>query len=421
MNPFQEKAKDLESCIVDWKTLAGKPYHKETVDPYTRLRVILMNGTEFESVWFGHQFSRHCDDNDLRRELCMIRRIEQQQQKRVSGLKPPDESILEHTIGYEMLAVDLTSALAQHEANQNVKNALDFALLEDFDHLYRYSNLMEGEGKGDPRKLVGSHVEIMPGRPTISEYRHPFDDIRQPITAQDALLTKLNVGIITAAEQQTMNYYMNVAGFYDGSEAGRCLYNEIALIEEQHVSHYGSLKDPNLSWLECLLMHEYTECYLYYSCFETETDARIKQLWEELFEQEVAHLHKANELLQKYEKKDYQQVIPDAKFPQLLKLVPSKEYVRQVLESTRLTSDRDGYCDVAQMPDNADFFRYQNQVNPDVNMVRSHTVIKDFIKQHGRDYRYQEQPHPICALDDTEKDNTEVGRSKEEALESQKK
>lgn len=93
MNPFLEKpATKLEDLIVDWKTLATKPYDKETVDPYTKLRAILMNGTEFESVWLGHQFSRHCGNNDLRREIAMIRRIEQQQQKRISaeaaGRKP---------------------------------------------------------------------------------------------------------------------------------------------------------------------------------------------------------------------------------------------------------------------------------------------------------------------------------------------
>lgn len=65
-----------------WKDLLVKPYDKNTADPYTKLRVILMNGTEFEANWFSHQFSRHCSDNDLRREIALIRRVEQQQQKR---------------------------------------------------------------------------------------------------------------------------------------------------------------------------------------------------------------------------------------------------------------------------------------------------------------------------------------------------
>ena len=39
------------------------------------------------------------------------------------------------------------------------------------------------------------------------------------------------------------------------------------MIEEQHVSQYESLQDPHATWLEMLLLHEYTECYLYYSCY----------------------------------------------------------------------------------------------------------------------------------------------------------
>lgn len=53
--------------------------------------------------------------------------------------------MLETTISYEQLAVDLTAILAQTEKNKYVKAALDFALLEDFDHLYRFSDLLEME------------------------------------------------------------------------------------------------------------------------------------------------------------------------------------------------------------------------------------------------------------------------------------
>ena len=295
-----------------------------------------------------------------------------------------------------------------------MRAALDFALLEDFDHLYRYADLLEGERHTDPARLVGQHVELMPGRPTIAHYRHPFDDIRHPIGPKAALLTRLHVGIITAAEQQTMNYYMNLGSFYD-TEAGRRLYAEIAMVEEQHVSHYGSLKDPHMSWLESLLLHEYTECYLYYSCFQSESDRRIRLLWEELFTQEVAHLHKAAELLRRYEKKEWQQVIADGEFPALLTLAPSKEYVRQVLTTARLTSLREGYCNVAELPDNADFFRYQQQINRSTAALQSHAVIREHIARCGRDYRYEEKPHPIAALKCRTRDNIQVGRSKKEA------
>ena len=266
MDPFQLKPQKKDKIFTSWNKVFLKPYDKNAVDPYTRLRVILMSGTEFESVRCTHAFSRSCMNNDVRRRLAHIRRGEQIQQKRVAGLKPANESILEHTIGYEQLAVDLTAALALSEKNSYVKKQLDFALLEDFDHLYRYADLMELEKGGDPARLVGDYTEIMPGRPTVAEYRHPFDDVCFYMNGYlNDLKTKLNVNIITAAEQQTMNFYMNVGNLY-ASPLGRKLYNEIAMIEEQHVTGYGSLKDPSMTPFENLLMNEYTERYLYYSC-----------------------------------------------------------------------------------------------------------------------------------------------------------
>lgn len=74
-----------------------------------------------------------------------------------------------------------------------------------------------------------------------------------------------------------MNYYMNIAAFYK-SDRGRKLYQEIGMIEEQHVTQYGALLDTKCTWLESLLMHEYTECYLYWSCFNDETDRPVKNL-----------------------------------------------------------------------------------------------------------------------------------------------
>ncbi len=409
MNPFEGKTKQLSDYIVDWKKLYSHSYNKKTTDPYTKIRIILMNGTEFESVWNSHQFSRHEADLDLKRDIALLRRVEQQQQKRIASLKPADESILETTIGYEMLAVDLTAALAQSEGSPLVKKALDFALLEDFDHLYRYSDLLEGERHIKAENLVGKYVELMPGRPTISHHRYPADDIKPYIGPGDDLLTKLNVNIITAAEQQTMNYYMNVGSLYDSDE-GRKLYHEIAIVEEQHVSHYGSLKNPNCTWLETLLLHEYTECYLYYSCYQTETDKNVKSLWEELYEQEVCHLQYVGDLLRKYEKREPCEIIGNPEFPQLLHLKPSKEYVRQVLSSVNITAYREDYKEVCSMGEDADFFAYQKTVNPSITIVPSHLVMKEYIEKNGKDYRYQEGAHPIHALDDRMKDNTKEGR-----------
>ncbi|MBQ9734757.1 MAG: hypothetical protein IJV95_02740 [Clostridia bacterium] len=413
MNPFKELPKDNKITYASWNSLAAKPYDKNTTGPYTKTRVILMNGTEFESNMFLHNFNRHCTNNDIRRVLAEVRRQEQQQQKCISALKPLDETILEHTIGYEQLAVDLTAEMAQKEPNPFVKAQLDFALLEDFDHLYRYANLLDMEEGVHAERLVGGYTEITPARPTISEHRHPKDDIRQYINSwQDSLITRLHTGIITAAEQQTMNYYMNISGFYH-SDLGRKLYSEIAMIEEQHVSGYGSLMDPACTWLECWVMHEYTECYLYYSCYEDESDAYIKKIWQEHFEEELTHLKIAAEMLYKYEGREWQQLfVGGADFPSLIKLKSNKDYIREIIKSVRLTGYRDVMVNVDDMPDGSDFFKYQRQVNPSVGQVASHNVIDKYIKRNGEDYRYEDKPHVEKTLRDRTVDNTELGRVK---------
>lgn len=413
MNPFEQTPSPIDTSFCNWSSIYPKPYNKHEVDPYTKTRVILMNGTEYEAVWFSHQFQRHCPDNDLRRELALVRRVEQQQQKVIAALKPKDETILEHTISYEQLAVDLTAGLAKREPDMMVKAALDFALLEDFDHLYRYSDLLEMETGVKSEQLVGHYTEIMPGRPTVSEHRYPFDNIRGYIDSKTAApITKLDVAIITAAEQQTMNYYMNNSALYH-NDIGRQLYQEIGLIEEQHVSQYGSLMDTKLTMLECLLMHEYTECYLYYSCFEDETDKDIKKIWEQHYEQEVSHLHNAARLLQKYEHKEWQQCIPDGNFPELLKLHENKEYIRGILKETvQNTSKLENYINIDEVPDNDVFYQFQQQLNDPVEKVPTHKVIVDYIEKNGIDYRFQEQEHPVEALRERITDNTSIGRTK---------
>lgn len=411
MNPFEETPGKIFDGIKNWKELYSYSYNKREVDPYTKTRIILMNGAEFEANWFSHNFSRNCGDNDLRRELALLRYIEKQQQMKIASLKPLDETVLETTVSYEQLAVDLTAALAKSEPDANVKSALDFALLEDFDHLYRYADLLEAEHRIHAENLVGKYTEIMPGRPTISHHRFPYDNVKKHINSKKSdAITKLNVAIITAAEQQTMNYYMNIAGFYT-SDIGRSLYLEIGLVEEEHVTQYGCLLDTDMTMLENLLCHEYTECYLYYSCFNYETDPKIKKIWEQHFMQEVAHLHKAAELLQKYENKDWQQVIPEGSFPKLLKLEPNIEYVRNILANTvNNTAEREEYIDVSLLPKEADFFKFQNKINKNVKDVPSHKVIENYIQKNGEDYRFEIKENPVSELQERAKDNTTLGR-----------
>ena len=411
MNPFSEKPISIVDSLQNWKQMYPQSYNKNEVDPYTKTRIILMNGTEFEANWFSHQFTRHICDTDLRRELALTRMIEKEQQLKISLLKPIDESPLEHTIGYEQLAVDLTAELAKREKDCYVKKALDFALLEDFDHLYRYANQLEMEQGLAAERLVGRYTEIMPGRPTIAHHRFPTDNVKRCINAKTAdKQTVLATMIITAAEQQTMNYYMNITNFASNDMA-RKLYQEIALVEEEHVTQYGALMDANATWFEMLLWHEYVECYLYWSCYMTESNPCIKKLWEQNLEMEIAHLHRAAELLKKYEKKEWQQVIPDGEFPEPLSLHENIQYVRDILSSTvQFTGCLEDYEKLENLPKDANFFSYQKFLNEDIKSVPSHEVISAHIRRYDKDYRYEVAPNPVPELRQRTKDNTSVGR-----------
>ena len=413
MNPLLQKTKDVNDYFITYEKMYPQAYNKKKTGPYTKTRVILMNGTEYESVWFLHQFARHTENEELKRYLALVRQQEQQQQKMIACLKPLNESILETTIAYEQLAIDLTATLAQNDKDKSNKEALDFALLEDFDHLYRFSNLMLLDVKGaDPQMLVGKFTEIMPARPTIAHHRYPMDNVKKAMNSKKSdLYSKLVANIITAAEQQTMNYYMNISQWYK-NDLGRQLYAEIGLVEEEHVTQYESLKDPTCTWLEQWVLHEYTEAYLYYSALMEETDKNIKGIWMHFYEMECAHLKIACELFKKYENGKYQSVIGDGEFPKLLTLGTNKEYVRDVLERTiLLTGNRQSYIDVMRLKDNADFFLYQNEIIPNEETVPSHMVIKKAVQTFGQDYRYQDKLNPVKELQNRKKDNTKIARS----------
>ena len=409
MNPFKEKPMQLDSALFSWKKMYPKPLDKRG-DPYTKARVILMNGTEFDANWNSHCFLRHTDDYALRQEISFTRFIEKEQQQMLNMLKPVEENMLETTIGYEQLAVDLTAELAKREKDFEVKKALDFALLEDFDHLYRYSNLLESDYGVRAEELVGGYTEITPARPTLAHHRHPIDNPRRNILAKKSdKQTVLNTMIITAAEQQTMNFYMNLSSFYKNDE-GRKLFQEIALVEEEHVTQYGSLMDSTSDFFEMCLWHEYNECYLYWSCYMTETNKNMKLFWEENLQLEIAHLHKAVELMKKYGKKDYDTVIPDGKFPEPISLHENIDYVRDIIDTTaQFTSKDDAYIDIADLKDNDRFFEYQKIVNSPISCVPSHNVIERNIAEFKEDYRFEKAPNPLKPLQKRDSDNTSIG------------
>lgn len=398
-NPLAERGLPLERQLRSWSELNVDPYDSRAVDPYTRCRVIVMNGIEVESIIFSHNFNRHCSDVELKQRLQMVRRIEQQQQKAVNWLIPGEaqENAVEVTIGYEQVAVDLTAWLARHEPDPYLKQVYEFGLLEDFDHLYRYANLMDLMGNGrKAEEITGNYTDITPGRPTIFEHRDPRDDIRRPMTVQAAhRQSVLNAMTLVAAEQQTMNYYM-VVGNRPTDPLARAVYLEIAQIEEQHVSHYESCLDPSISWLANWVLHENNECWLYWSFLQTEVDPRIKQIWELHLAMEIEHLHAAARALEQIEGKDAAQLIgPGYEAPMTFE--ENKAYLKQVVANqVDLTAWDAVFTPVTALPEGHRYFAYQAKVN--AGGVPTEEVIRRHQAEFGGEYRREDSPHSVPAL-----------------------
>ncbi|HUQ24352.1 MAG TPA: hypothetical protein VM140_01690, partial [Burkholderiales bacterium] len=305
---FDNRGVPLDKQVFTWRDLVQKPISKLDDDAYTRVRIILMNGLEHEAMRFSHACARM--NKALQQPLAEIRRVEHHQATMVNWLIGADHSPLETTIAYEQVAIDVTAAVAQTEPDPYLAQVYRFGLLEDFDHMYRYSALLDRlEGK-DANNILQSYTDILPGRPTIEEHRYPLDNLRRPYNRKTAApLSKLHALTIMAGEQQTHNFYMNVGPMY-ADPVARQLYAEIASIEEQHVTQYESIMDPDESWMEKWVLHEACEVYNYYGAMEQESNPRIRAIWERFLDYELGHLNLVMELFKKHEKRDPAEILP---------------------------------------------------------------------------------------------------------------
>lgn len=330
LNLFTDKGTPLDRQRFTFRELVQKPISKLNDDAFTRLRVILMNGVESEANRFSHACARM--NKDLQLPLAKIRRVEQYQQTMVNWLIGSDHSPLETTIGFEQIAIELTAALAKREPDPYLAANYRFGLLEDFDHLYRFSALMDRvEGK-DANNILQSYTDITAGRPTFLEHRDPHDDVRESYDKNKAApLTKFQALTLVCAEHQVHDYYMTIGPQFADPTA-RQLYAEIASVEEQHVTHYESLVDPTESWMEKWLIHEANEVYNYYSCVEYETNPRIKAIWERFLDYELGQLQAVMELFKQIEKRDPAELLPQ-KLPEAIEFKSQREFVREVLEN----------------------------------------------------------------------------------------
>jgi hypothetical protein len=377
INLLRDTGVPLDQQRFTWRDLVQPPYYKLTDDAFTRVRTILMNGIESEALRFSHACARM--NAPLQRALAQVRRIEQHQQTLVNWLNPADQDPLETTIGFEQVAIEVTASVAEKEPDAYLAQVYRFGLLEDFDHLYRYSALMDRLQGKDANVLVQSYSDIVPGRPTSIEHRSPVDDVRKPYDRRRAAaLTKLHALTIMAGENQTHDYYMTIGPMF-ADPIARQLYAEIASIEEQHVTQYESIIDPSETWLEKWLLHEAGEVYNYWSCVESEENPRIRAVWERFLDYELGHVRFVAELFEKTERRDAAEVLPE-QLPEPIRYISHREFVRETLRR-ELTLSANGTEFVDRGDESDATLAYRDQVNSEGSP--SDTVAGGYVWRPG--------------------------------------
>ena len=388
-NPLKEKGIALDKQLRCWHDIVKRPFDKHKIDCYSRTRQILMNGIEVEAWGFKHSFARFCDDIELVKLLAQIRRIEDMQQTTVNWMTPAEQSVLETTLGYEQVAVDLTAWLAQNEPDDYVRETLNFGLLEDFDHLYRYAQWAYMIHGINPNNILHEQTDVLIGRPTQNHHNDNKIRVRNHYDKNTASpQTKVNILTVLSGEQQTHNFYAEHGMMY-GNDDVRRLYGEICDVEEEHVSMYESLIDPTETMFEKLLLHEFTEACTYYNCYKDEQDDQLKLIWEEFLAFELEHLKIAADLIKKHEKRDPEEIIGDT-ILEPCHFENQKEYVADILLNEvdkRLDGeDKNNYSYIENLPD--DWASYKAQKIMSSQGAPSEKTIQLIRTSIGRDLVY---------------------------------
>lgn len=176
---------------------------------------------------------------------------------------------------------------------------------------------------------------------------------------------------------------MNVGPTYP-DPIGRQLYAEIASIEEQHVTHYESMLDPNQTLLEQWLLHEACEVYNYYSCVESETNPRIASIWQRMLDYELGQLAFVAELFKTHERRDPAEILPET-LSAPIPYAPQREFIRDVLRN-EINLRTNGTEFVPLHEESALSLRYREQVNRDGSP--SQVVAAGYIFMPGTELAY---------------------------------
>jgi hypothetical protein len=359
INLFDSGGCPIERQQFTWKELVQKPISKLDDDAFTRVRIILMNGVEHDALRTKQVMLRM--NSESRVALAQLMRVEHEQATMVNWLLSADHSPLETTIGFEQTAIEVTASVAQMEPDPYLAQGYRYGLLEDFDHLYRYSALLDRlEGK-DANNITQGYTDIVPARPTAVHHRSPENDLLDPYAPDAALATKLHALTLTGGEYQTHDYYMNIGPTF-ADPLARQLYAEIASVEAQHITHYGSMINPNETPMEKLLLGEAAEVWNYQGCAEQESNPRVRAMWERFLDYELGHLQVVMKLFKDVERRDPAELLGDGKLPARIKFASQRGFVRKVV-ATETQLRKDGTQFVDESAESAASIAWRKQLN----------------------------------------------------------
>ena len=359
LNLFDASGCPLDRQRFTWKDLVQKPISKLDDDAFTRVRAILMNGIELDSLRVKQLMLRM--NGELRVPLAHLMRVEQEQATLINWLISADHSPLETTIAHEQAAIEVTACAAQLEPQPYLAQAYRHALLEDFDHLYRFSALLDRlEGK-DANNITQGYTDIAPARPTTEHHRSPENDLIEPYGPDAALATKLHALTLTGAKCEAHAYYMTIGPCF-ADPLARQLYAEVASVESQHITHYGSMINPNETVVEKMLLAEVAEVWNYQACLEQESNPRIRAIWERFLDYEMGHLQVVLHLFKDIEQRDPAELLGNGRLPPRIQFASPRDFVRRVV-AAETSLRKDGTEFVSEEAEAASSIAWREHVN----------------------------------------------------------
>ena len=203
---------------------------------------------------------------------------------------------------------------------------------------------------------------------------------------------------------------MNIGPLF-ADPLARQLYAEIASIEQQHVTHYESLLDPEQSLLENWLMHEAMEV-VHVLQLPAAGDAirGSRRSGSGCSSYELGHLNLVAELFKKHERRDPEEIV-GSELPEPIPFESQREFVRATLaREVNLRASGPDFVDAEQEPQSS--LDYRNYMNSEGSP--SETVAAD-LRVAARHRADPQSRQPVNARETVMQDSTEateIGRNR---------